>query len=86
MVIFLINWRILPDDANVEAFFVKWKTVLRIRKAEGLIGEFLSRVKDPSYFGYVTWELDESSDEYRSHMKSVRPLRHRVTSASWLRV
>jgi len=70
MVIFLINWRILPEAQYLEGFLTKWKTVLRVTKREGLIAEFLSRVKSPDYFKYVTWELDESSDEYARHIKS----------------
>jgi hypothetical protein len=70
MVIFLINWRIFPAPENLQAFLLKWKTVLRVKNKDGLIGEFLSRVKDPGFFEYVTWELDESSDEYKRHIKS----------------
>lgn len=71
MVIFLINWRILPDQTSIDAFLHKWKKVLRIRNADGLAGEFLSRVKDESFFNFVTWKLDENSDgEYRKHIRS----------------
>ena len=70
MVIFLINWRIRPDENSLQAFLSKWKTVLRVKNREGLIGEFLSRVRDANYFEYVTWEMGESSEEYRQHIKS----------------
>ena len=71
MVIFLINWRILPDRSSIDAFTTKWKTQLRIKNAEGLAAEFLSRVKDRSFFNYITWDLSEHADgEYRDHIKS----------------
>ena len=70
MVIFLINWRIFSDSKNMNAFLLKWKTVLRVKNKEGLIGEFLSRVKDKKFFEYVTWELEDSSEEYKQHIRS----------------
>jgi hypothetical protein len=49
MVIFLINWRILPSK-SIDAFLEKWKTQLQVKNADGLAGKFLSRVKDPAFF------------------------------------
>lgn len=67
MIIVLINWRILPGE--VDAFLHKWKTGLRLEGAQGLIGEFLSKVEDSSFHEGVTWEMEpddrDSTDEWR---------------------
>ena len=68
MVIFLIHWRILPEQ--IDAFLEKWKSGLTVKNRDGLIGEFLSEVKDPSFFENITWELDEISDSDRSQLRS----------------
>jgi hypothetical protein len=71
MVIFLINWRIKPDDSSITAFLSKWKTQLRIKNAEGLFGEFLSQVRDKTFFDFVTWDLREHADgEYRNYIRT----------------
>jgi hypothetical protein len=71
MVIFLINWRILPDHNNVNTFLNKWKTELRIKDAAGLVGEFLSEVKDARFFEFVTWELNEVTPEDENLAKTI---------------
>jgi hypothetical protein len=59
MIIALINWRILRPQVAI--FLDEWKTKLPLNNAKGLIGEFLSKVEDASYFDKITWEM-ESDD------------------------
>lgn len=56
MIVALINWRILPT--GLDAFLLKWKTELKLGDAPGLIGEYLSRVEDISFFNRITWEME----------------------------
>ena len=63
MIIALINWRIIPSE--VESFLEEWMTKLPLNNAEGLIGEFLSKVEGTGFFSGITWEMepDEKDDK-----------------------
>jgi hypothetical protein len=61
MIIVLINWRIVPEK---EASFVEfWRSTLKLEGAEGLIGEFLSKVEKESFYEKVTWGMEPSEQE-----------------------
>lgn len=61
MIIVLINWRVLPGRA---ADFVEfWSSTLKLNNPQGLIGEFLSKVEAPEFFGKITWQLEPSDQE-----------------------
>lgn len=64
MIIALINWRIIPSEEP--AFLEKWKTGLPLNNADGLIGEFLSKVEDPTFFEGVTWVMEPDDGDDRT--------------------
>jgi hypothetical protein len=68
MIIALINWRILPTE--VGAFLEKWKTGLPLNNAKGLIGEFLSKVEDTTFFEGVTWEIEPDEKDAKDGWRS----------------
>jgi hypothetical protein len=68
MIIALINWRILPG--KVDAFLEKWQTGLRLNNAAGLIGEFLSKVEDATFFDGITWEMESDEKDNKNDWRS----------------
>ena len=68
MIIVLINWRILPSA--VDTSLSAWKARLIVGKADGLIGEFLSRVEDASFFQGITWEMESDERDGKNGWRS----------------
>jgi len=69
MIIVMINWRVLPE--KVPNFVEFWSATLKLNNVPGLIGEFLSKVEAPEFFGKITWQLEPSDqEEDRSFWKS----------------
>ena len=68
MIIALINWRIMPSE--VGPFLVKWKTSLSLGGANGLIGEFLSKVEDATFFEGITREMEADDKDDQTSWRS----------------
>lgn len=64
----LINWRVLPVE--VDAFQLKWKTGLPLGNAKGLIGEFLSKVENASFFDGITREMEADEKDQKVSWRS----------------
>lgn len=60
MIIVLINWRISPNRAL--DFVEFWKTTLKLENAQGLIGEYLSKVEGPNFYEKINWQLEPSKN------------------------
>lgn len=69
MIIVLINWRVLPE--KVTGFVEFWSSTLKLNNAQGLVGEFLSKVEGPEFFEKISWQIEPSDLEVdRSFWKS----------------
>lgn len=62
----LIQWRIRPDDASVEAFKDWWTTNARIADSSRLFGEFLCRPAPAESLPFRSNDLRAPDDSYRT--------------------
>lgn len=69
MIIVLINWRVKSGSEG--DFLEKWKSELALEGADGLIGEFLSKVEDSAFHEGVTWEMEADEKDNRSDWTTV---------------
>ena len=68
MIIVLINWRILRGSED--KFLHDWQTKFKVNQKPGLIGEFLSEVKDASFYEKITWEIGPGEDENKKNWRT----------------
>ena len=62
----MIRWKIKSGPKHEAKFLKFWRKKAFVQDRTGLVGEFLSTVGNKTDFPYITWDIDDDVDDYKT--------------------